>query len=223
MSNNLIKRILTSILLLFLLIFVNFSFLFKILLFIISFLLFLEFRNIFKKIFNKHSGKNKKNIKYFIFNSLAFIYLFVIFPITSIELHDNIGSSLLFLFIISICILSDIGGYVVGKTIGGKKLTKISPNKTISGTIGSFIFSLFTLIIFENLFNYSIDLNLNTIIFIMMVSLASQFGDLFISYLKRMAKIKDTGSLLPGHGGILDRLDGIIFAIPFSYLLIKFF
>ena len=209
MLNNLSKRILTSILLLFLLIFVNFSFLFKMVLFVISFLLFLEFRNIFKKIFTKHLSKNNKDIKYFILNSFVFFY--------------TIGSSILFLFIISICIFSDIGGYVVGKTIGGKKLTKISPNKTISGTIGSFIFSLFSLIIFENFFNYSVELNLNAIIFTLIISLVSQLGDLIISYLKRIAKIKDTGNLLPGHGGILDRLDGIIFAIPFSYLLIKFF
>ena len=168
-------------------------------------------------------SKNKKDIKYFILNSFVFIYLFLIFATTSIELHDTIGSSILFLFIISICIFSDIGGYVVGKTIGGKKLTKISPNKTISGTIGSFIFSLFSIIIFENFFNYSVELKINAIIFTLIISLVSQLGDLIISYLKRMAKIKDTGSLLPGHGGILDRLDGIIFAIPFSYLLIKFF
>ena len=223
MLNNLSKRILTSILLLFLLIFVNFSFLFKIVLFVISFLLFLEFRNIFKKIFTKHLNKNNKDIKYFILNSFVFFYLFLIFATTSIELHDTIGSSILFLFIISICIFSDIGGYVVGKTIGGKKLTKISPNKTISGTIGSFIFSLFSLIIFENFFNYRVELNLNAIIFTLIISLVSQLGDLIISYLKRIAKIKDTGSLLPGHGGLLDRLDGIIFAIPFSYILIKFF
>jgi len=222
MPKDLTKRILTSILLLFLLFFTIFSFFFKIVLFVISFLLFLEFRNIFKKIFKYHSSKNKINIKYFIFNILAFIYLFLIFTLTSIELHDKTGSSILFLFIISICIFSDIGGYVIGKTIGGKKLTKISPNKTISGAIGSFVFSLIPLIIFENVFNYNFELNFNIIIFILIVCLISQFGDLFISYLKRSAKIKDTGSLLPGHGGILDRLDGIIFAIPFSYLLIKF-
>ena len=223
MLNNLSKRILTSILLLFLLIFVNFSFLFKMVLFVISFLLFLEFRNIFKKIFTKHLSKNNKDIKYFILNSFVFFYLFLIFATTSIELHDTIGSSILFLFIIFIFIFSDIGGYVVGKTIGGKKLTKISPNKTISGTIGSFIFSLFSIIIFENFFNYSVELKINAIIFTLIISLVSQLGDLIISYIKRIAKIKDTGSLLPGHGGLLDRLDGIIFAIPFSYILIKFF
>ena len=120
-----------------------------------------------------------------------------------------------------ICVATDIGGYVVGKTVGGKKFSKISPNKTISGTIGSFIFSIFPLIfILES--NY-LDLkdNLNNLVFCFLISLISQLGDLFISYLKRNAKIKDTGNILPGHGGVLDRVDGIIFAVPFSYFLLK--
>ena len=127
------------------------------------------------------------------------------------------------IFIIYICIYWDICSYVVSKTIVWKKLSKIITNKSISVIIVSFIFSLFSLIIFENFFNYSLKLNLNAIIFTLIISLVSQLGDLIISYVKRIAKIKDTGSLLPGHGGLLDRLDGIIFAIPFSYLLIKFF
>ena len=126
-----------------------------------------------------------------------------------------------FLYLLSICFFTDIGGYVCGKIIGGKKLSKISPNKTISGTIGSFLFSLIPLILFLN-FNYlDLKLNLNNIVFSLMVSLISQLGDLFVSYLKRKTKIKDTGKLLPGHGGVLDRVDGIIFAIPFSYFLLK--
>jgi phosphatidate cytidylyltransferase len=110
---------------------------------------------------------------------------------------------------------------VFGKIIGGKKLSKISPNKTISGTIGSFILSIFPLIIVLN-FNYlNLEFNITNIIFCLLISLISQLGDLFISYIKRKAKIKDTGNLLPGHGGILDRLDGIIFAVPFSYFLLR--
>jgi len=219
MPNDLKKRILTSVLLLLLFLFFNFTFFFKLGLFLITFLVFLEFRNIFKKILLK-SGNT--NIKFFILNILVFIYIFLIFTISSIELHDKIGSSILFLFIISICILSDIGGYIVGKTIGGKRLTKISPNKTISGTIGSFVFSLFSIILFKFFFNNNLDVGISLVTFVLLVSLVSQLGDLFVSYLKRMARIKDTGSLLPGHGGFLDRLDGIIFAIPFSYMLIKF-
>ena len=126
-----------------------------------------------------------------------------------------------FLLVISICFFSDIGGYFVGKLIGGKKLSKISPNKTISGTIGSFIFSLIPLLVMVQ-FEY-IDLELSYIIIILtlLISFVSQLGDLFISYLKRKAKIKDTGKILPGHGGILDRVDGIVFALPFSYFILK--
>ena len=219
MPNDLKKRILTSVLLLLLFLFFNFTFFFKLGLFLITFLVFLEFRNIFKKILLKSENTN---IKFIILNIFVFIYIFLIFTISSIELHDKIGSSILFLFIISICILSDIGGYIVGKTIGGKRLTKISPNKTISGTIGSFVFSLFSIILFKIFFNINLDVGISLVTFVLLVSLISQLGDLFVSYLKRMARIKDTGSLLPGHGGFLDRLDGIIFAIPFSYMLIKF-
>ena len=110
----------------------------------------------------------------------------------------------------------------IWKIIGGKKLTTISPNKTISGTIGSFIFSIIPLILFSNLNYFELKLNLSNLLFCLTVSLISQIGDLFISYLKRRANIKDTGKILPGHGGILDRVDGIIFAVPFSYLLLKF-
>ena len=219
MPKDLKKRILTSILLLLLFLFFNFTFFFKLGLLLITLLVFLELKNILKKILFKSENIN---IKFYILNSIAFIYIFLIFTISSIELHDRIESSVLFLFIISICILSDIGGYIVGKTIGGKKLTKISPNKTISGTIGSFVFSLFSIILFQKFFSINLDIGFSLTTFVLLVSLVSQLGDLFVSYLKRMARIKDTGSLLPGHGGFLDRLDGIIFAIPFSYMLIKF-
>ena len=116
---------------------------------------------------------------------------------------------------------TDIGGYVIGKTLGGKKLSKISPNKTISGTIGSFIFSTIPLTIFFKLNYLDLEINIENIIFCLFISLISQLGDLFVSYLKRKAKIKDTGKILPGHGGILDRVDGIIFAVPFSYFLLR--
>ena len=219
MPNDLKKRILTSVLLLLLFLFFNFTFFFKLGLIVIALLIFLELKNIFKKILSKSENTN---IKFFILNIIAFIYIFLIFTISSIELHDKTGSSVLFLFIISICILSDIGGYIVGKTVGGKKLTKISPNKTISGTIGSFVFSLISILLLKNFLSINLNIGISLVVFVLLVSLVSQIGDLFVSYLKRMARIKDTGSLLPGHGGFLDRLDGIIFAIPFSYMLIKF-
>ena len=135
----------------------------------------------------------------------------------------QINSGFLFYIILIICISTDIGGYLFGKMIGGPKLTKISPNKTISGTIGSFLFSLIPLIIFFNLDYLDLELDLWNFTFIFLVSLISQLGDLLISFFKRKANIKDTGRILPGHGGVLDRLDGIIFAIPFSYILLILF
>ena len=143
----------------------------------------------------------------------------------------------IFLFVILISILTDIGGYVFGKIFKGPKLTKISPNKTYAGLIGSFILSVFGgLIIVEymdhfiidiyynfiSFQSYGINLNLFVLIFILITSFISQLGDLIISYFKRIAKIKDTGKILPGHGGLLDRIDGIIFVVPFTYLFLKF-
>ena len=143
----------------------------------------------------------------------------------------------LFLLTIVVCISTDLGGYIFGKIFKGPKLTKISPNKTYTGLIGSFILSVITALIYIKYINfgqiayYSIqtlllesekdlkNLNLYFLIIILFISLISQIGDLIISYFKRSAKFKDTGNLLPGHGGLLDRVDGIIFAIPASYIL----
>ena len=125
------------------------------------------------------------------------------------------------IFLILICILTDIGGFIFGKLIGGKKLTKISPNKTYSGMFGAIIFSL----LFGYLFYYQVNiliLDINIFVFIIIISLISQLGDLMVSFLKRKAKMKDTGSILPGHGGILDRIDGILLAIPVGIFLISF-
>jgi len=113
--------------------------------------------------------------------------------------------------------MSDVGGLVIGKIFKGKKLSKISPNKTMSGSLGSFIFSLLLVPFFLEYFdNYHI---LTIILFTVIISLTSQLGDLLISLLKRKAKVKDTSDLLPGHGGVLDRIDGIIFAIPMGLLI----
>tara|TARA_B100000989_G_scaffold297260_1_gene282523 strand:- start:1043 stop:1438 length:396 start_codon:yes stop_codon:yes gene_type:complete len=120
---------------------------------------------------------------------------------------------------IIVCVNSDLGGYIFGKIFRGKKLAKISPNKTISGSIGSFICSLFAIPIFINDLSF---INLNLLFLItLIISFISQLGDLFVSYLKRLAKVKDTGNILPGHGGILDRIDGIIFAVPIGFFLLN--
>ena len=125
------------------------------------------------------------------------------------------------LLVVIICVSTDIGGYVFGNIFKGPKLTKISPKKTYSGVIGSFLLSL----IFTNLFLefssnvQNFEFTKEMFLFILLVSFVSQIGDLIISYFKRKSKMKDTGTIIPGHGGILDRIDGVIFALPFSYVL----
>jgi len=227
MSQNLFKRIITSIILLILFFFINFShqYIFILSILLLGIVICVEANKIFSKLISLRSEKKNSlsktfNSKFFILNLMTFFYIFFIFCNLSYEIHKSEGS-IFFLYIISICFLTDIGGYVFGKLIGGKKLSKISPNKTISGTMGSFIFSIFPLIIFLNLGYLNLEFDLNNILLCLLVSLISQLGDLFISFFKRKAKIKDTGKLLPGHGGVLDRVDGIIFAIPFTYFLLK--
>ena len=229
MSQNLLKRIITSIILLLLLLFINFShqYIFIISILIIGTIICIEANNLFSKYFIiNYSVKkyylDKFNVKFLIFNIVTFFYIFFIFCYLSYEIHKFHGS-VFFLYIISICFFTDIGGYIFGKIIGGKKLSKISPNKTISGTVGSFLLSFVPLILVSNFDYLDLKFNLINTVFCLSISLTSQLGDLFVSFMKRQAKIKDTGNLLPGHGGFLDRLDGIIFAVPFSYILIKLF
>ncbi len=218
MNLNLSKRIMTSLILLtilFVSLFLN-KFLWISILIVASIISFYEFNNLIKKIY-----KRKKN-KIYLFNLISFLYL-SFFIYTALDIHRN--SVLTLLLIILICIFSDTGGYVVGKLIGGKKLTKISPNKTVSGSIGSFIFSLFPVLIFEmqnKIYFQLVDHNFLFLVLIcLFLSLICQLGDLFISFFKRKAKTKDTGTILPGHGGLLDRIDGFIFVLPTSFILIQ--
>ena len=228
MSQNLIKRIITSVILLFLFFIISFSnkyiFIFSICL--VGLIICIEANKIFLKLLEirLQDGSyiiKKFNFKFLILNLITFFYIFFIFCYFSYKIY-LIQTPIFFLYFISICFFTDIGGYIFGKIIGGKKLTSISPNKTISGTFGSFIFSLIPLILFSNLNYPNLEFGINNLIFCLTISLISQIGDLSISYLKRRTNIKDTGKILPGHGGMLDRLDGIIFALPFSYLLLKF-
>jgi len=124
--------------------------------------------------------------------------------------------------VLLICIGTDIGGYLFGKFFKGPKLTEISPNKTYSGVLGSYIISIISSFIFldSQIVENTISLSGETLTFILLVSTVRQIGDLIISYLKRMSNVKDTGNIIPGHGGLLDRIDGMIFAFPFSYFLI---
>ena len=148
--------------------------------------------------------------------------IFLIFSFFSaFYIRENIGL-LFFLFIILICIFTDIGGYVFGKVFKGPKLTKISPNKTYSGVFGSFLISLSAGLFFLQYTNTDFLGNDSSKILpaILFISLISQLGDLIISYFKRKAKLKNTGNILPGHGGLLDRIDGMIFVIPIIFILI---
>ena len=136
---------------------------------------------------------------------------------------DEQKSFILFLFVIVICISTDVGGYIFGKILKGPRLTRISPNKTISGMIGSYILSIISIIffiyIYKGFFELTIQFNIQIFILTILISSISQIGDILISYFKRLSKIKNSGNLIPGHGGILDRIDGMLFAFPFSFLI----
>ena len=218
MRKELQKRIFTSFILTFVLLFCLFlnKFSWLILVIIASIISYVEFNNLLKKIWKKN-----KLSKYLI-NLIFFIYL-LFFIYSAFQTYQNLLTGLI--FVLMICIFSDIGGYTVGKIIGGKKLTKISPNKTISGTIGSFVFSLVPLVIYLLIYEITNnnDFKISNIVLIVFLSLSISFicqlGDLLISYFKRKAKVKDTGSLLPGHGGMLDRIDGIMFGITVAFII----
>ena len=221
MSKELKKRVATSIILFIAIIFciLIHSWVFIFVISLILFICFMEWRQINVQFF--HVENPNKFWRYFFIKVFGLAYLtivgFLTFHLRGLSFEDGI----FFIFILCICICSDTGGYIFGKTIGGKKLTKISPNKTISGSIGSFIFSILPIFLFnfQNYININFYFSLKNILFCLIISLVCQLGDLFISYFKRLNKVKNTGSILPGHGGLLDRIDGIIFAIPTASIL----
>ncbi len=214
MSKNLKKRIFTSLALL-LIIFLIFNYDYFLLysLIILGVVSILEFFNISNKII-----KNKFNLL-----SVNFIFIFYIFCFCYLTFYFFYFSHLkilIFTFLFG-CIASDIGGYIFGKLFGGPKLTKISPKKTIAGSIGSIFLTNLTIIIL--FFYFTKNFNFSFILIGTLTSISCQCGDLFFSYLKRKAKIKDTGNFLPGHGGVLDRIDGILLAIPLSFIALSLF
>ena len=182
---------------------------------IISLLVYIE---TFYEIFNILKNIYKKKIKLYVFVFFSNIYLLCIILYIWTILVLNLEDEKLYLFIyITISISSDIGGYIFGNIIKGKRLTKISPKKTYSGMIGSYLLSfIITYLLFHNFTSIK-----SLLLICLLISTVNQLGDLFISLLKRKAKIKDTGKILPGHGGLLDRFDGIIFAIPFGVIITK--
>ena len=209
MGQEFLKRIISSLVLISIIIF----FIIKGTVFLNLFILF----SFLISLYEWHMMK-KNNIHYVSGIIFLFLSFYSVFRLTNFEADYSY-----FLFILLICISTDIGGYIFGKFFKGKKLTKISPNKTYSGVLGSFTLSLVLSYLFIELttiFPYLKFNSINTLIFILLISLISQVGDIIISYFKRKSKIKNTGNIIPGHGGILDRIDGMIFAFPFGYLVL---
>ncbi len=203
--SNLKKRIFTSILLFVLIISIFiFDYILIFSLIVIGVLSILEFMNLIKKIKFRDYTTFFLNFFFitYIFVFCTFFYIFTQLP------HLEI---LLFVTLLG-CIASDIGGFVIGKIFKGPRLTKISPNKTISGAFGSVLLTILTFMTL--LYYYTNIISINVFIVGLVTSVACQLGDLLFSFLKRKAKIKDTGNFLPGHGGFLDRLDGIFFGTP---------
>ena len=213
-NKDLKKRVLTSIILLFaLILMIKFNFISIYILITLGTISIIEFLQISNKIFKKYYFKYLFNFLFIIY-ILFFCYLFFIF-INYLQLKI-----ILFTLIFG-CVASDIGGFVIGKIFKGPKLTKISPKKTYTGALGSIIFSSVTISVsfylFTNNFLYSF------LIVSVLTSISCQIGDLFFSFLKRKARLKDTGALLPGHGGILDRIDGILFGVPLGFVYLSLF
>ena len=218
MKSELIKRSISSLFLMgliFMSALIN-DYIFLSILFIVVIFSWIEWIKVIEKINFKKVYRIIHIILFLIYLLMTFIICFNVFVI----------DKYFFLTILMICVFSDVGGYIFGKTFGGKKLTKISPNKTISGSIGSFILSFigfFTIYFYFNDLLF-VRLQIEILFFIpLIISLICQIGDLFISYYKRKAKVKNTGNIIPGHGGLLDRIDGIIFALPIGFIIISLF
>ena len=210
MLNELSKRVISSIILIPVILFfiIKGSFYFNIFLLICFFITIFEWYKIIPK----------KIIFY-----IGLIFIILSFFATYKISYDFNNEYFIFLFIAGICVATDIGGFIFGKLIKGPKLTKISPNKTYAGMIGSFLLTILFIYYFSKYISLqnSHQFSLKIFFFSISVSAVSQLGDIIISYFKRISKIKDTGKIIPGHGGILDRIDGMLFAFPFSYFLIS--
>ena len=208
---NYTKRITTSGLLLSLVFLIfNYKYILIYSLIIFSVLSLLEFVNITKKIFIKKF--------YFYALNLIFILYIFLFSFFFVYFASFLQLKIILFSLLGCCIASDIGGFIFGKFFKGPKLTKISPNKTYAGSIGSLILSC--LLISMVMYSYSKIFTIDFLIIGFFTSIACQAGDLFFSFLKRKSKIKDTGNFLPGHGGIIDRVDGILLGVPFGFIVL---
>ena len=220
MKKEFIKRLLSSVIL----IPIAFFFIIKGSFFFNFFLLICLFVSIYEWYY---MSRNKE------YKILGIIFLILSFYTAYYLRNEYYGDYLYFVMILFICISTDIGGYLFGKFFKGPKLTKISPKKTYAGVIGGYLFSILFMTLFFNYADYiseiiniditSKELSLNNFILTIIISTVSQIGDIVVSYFKRKSKIKDTGKIIPGHGGLLDRIDGMIFAFPTTFLIFKVF
>jgi len=209
---NFVKRIISSIVLILLLLTaINFSLVFNILLIFVFVLTIYEWLKMIKELISKFLG--------------CFLITISFFSIYYLKHIDEEMKLITFVLIISIA--TDIGGYLFGKLLKGPKLTKISPNKTIAGSIGGFVLSILSiyLIVKFNIieFNDIVNFNFKNILLVFLISATNQVGDIIISYYKRLYDIKDTGNIIPGHGGILDRIDGMLLSFPIFLLTVLIF
>ena len=210
MISNLKKRIYTSIILIFIVLtmLIN-NYVLGYFLIVVSILSLLEYVQMTMKIY-----VNEK-IKFITFNSIFALYVFI-FSSAFLMFSNFFHFKILLFILLFTCIASDVGGFVFGKFFKGPKLSKISPNKTIAGSVGSILLSSITFIVLVSYFTKNFELKILSIGII--TSVSCQIGDLFFSYFKRKSKLKDTGNLLPGHGGILDRIDGILLGMPIGFI-----
>ena len=212
MNNELKNRLLSSIFLVPL----TFFFIFKGSILFIVFLVVLFFISSYEW-FKMSRNKN--------YHLLGYIFLLISFiSVLNLRNISNEQGLFIFLLVTLICISTDIGGYVFGKIFKGPKLTKISPKKTYAGVIGGIMISLLITIIYIKFNNFNNvmynEISIQIVLLVFFVSIISQIGDITVSFFKRLSKIKNTGILIPGHGGLLDRIDGMIFAFPFTYFLL---
>ena len=210
--NNFHKRILTSIIIFPLSIFIIFQGGYLLLSYLLLAFLIANY-----ELFSVF--KNKKNILF-----LDLVLILSLFSIYQLRDYNSVSFNLLIWFIV-VTVCSDVGGYIFGKIFKWKKISKISPKKTLSGVIGSLIFSLISVLLLGVVvslifnFDFSFVFKIKYFILAIIFSISSQVGDLTVSFFKRLEKIKDTGKFLPGHGGIFDRIDGLMFVVILGYLV----
>jgi len=215
MKSELFKRIITSIIIFSILLFVLINSKFYLIIFLTLFYLLSSYE----------IYKNANSLEFMILSNIFLLTAFYSFYYLR---GDSVEELIFLCWVLFTTFLSDIGGYTFGKIFGGKKLTKISPNKTYSGAVGSLVFSLLSLpILFFTQKNFLNEILINFLqlhfyILTLLTSLVAQIGDIIVSYWKRRFKIKDTGKIFPGHGGVLDRIDGLIFVLIFL-LVLKFY